>query len=173
MKISVKLGLETLSRYFLGLVMIFYGLLKIFQLQFVLPAPVFESSLKELDGVTLTWAFLGHSSWFSILLGIFEFLPGLLLLFRKTSFLGSILIFPLVLSVFLININYGFLPFMQLFTGILLLIDLGLLLIKKDLLKKIMLEIIQQEPTKRSAIEFIFNTFIIGSILLIIIFSFA
>ena len=72
------------------------------------------------DKVELTWAFLGFSTWFSILLGFLELVPGFLLLFKRTKFLGAILLFPSLLGVFLVNNAYNFMSHMIIFTGFLL-----------------------------------------------------
>jgi len=114
-------------RYTLGVTMMAYGLIKIFHTQFVLPSEVYNYELRQLDGVTLTWAFLGFSSWFSFLLGVFEFVPGFILLFRRTQLLGAILLFPSLLAVFLVNNAYHFLPHMKFFTGCLLCMNILLL----------------------------------------------
>ena len=124
MKNKLKIGI---IRYLLGLIMIAYGLIKIFDFQFTLPEEAYNLRLNELEGVTLTWAFLGYSPWFSKLLGFFEFVPGILLLFRSTKYLGAILLFPTLLVIFLINNAYGFLLHMRIFTGVLILMDLVIL----------------------------------------------
>ena len=95
---------QTLIRYALGLGMLPYGLTKIARTQFiVLPFHSWSEPLKDISGVTLTWAFLGYSPWFTVLLGFLEVIPAVLLLFRKTKLLGALLLFSVVLNVFLIN----------------------------------------------------------------------
>jgi hypothetical protein len=136
-------------RYVLGLLMLMYGLIKILRIQFILPAEVYTYQLKELDGMTLTWAFLGFSTWFSILLGMVEFVPAILLLFKKTKLVGATLLFPTLLTVFLINNAYGFSTFMRVFTGALLLIDLLLLAVHYKTFSKFFKELIQYQPTTR------------------------
>jgi hypothetical protein len=115
---------QLIVRYLLGMIMLAYGLIKVFQIQFILPADAYELQLKQLDGVTLTWAFLGFSSWFPILLGVFEIVPAILLLFARTKLLGAILLFPSLLTV-MINNAYGFLPHMRISTGVLLSMNLA------------------------------------------------
>ena len=129
-------------RYALGILMMAYGLVKILQIQFVLPPDVYNSQLNQLDGVTLTWAFLGFSSWFSTLLGAFELVPGFFLLFRKTKLLGIILLLPSLLSVFLVNIAYDFLPYMKVLTGTLLLLDLMLLYPHRKILSSFVMNLL-------------------------------
>ena len=112
--------------------MISYGLIKILQLQFVLPEEVLNQTLGQLDGVTLTWAFLGYSSWLTVILGMAELIPGVLLLFNRTKLIGILLLFPVLTAVFLINQAYGFLFYMRVFTGGLLLLDIWLLFIYRQ-----------------------------------------
>jgi hypothetical protein len=51
----------------------------------------------------LAWAFLGKAVWFQIFLGFVELIPSILLLFRKTTLLGAVLMLPVTLNVLLIN----------------------------------------------------------------------
>lgn len=114
-------------RYFLSFVMIVYSVVKFAGIQFALPEGVTNMPLKDIDGVTLTFAFLGYSKWFAIFLGAAELLPAILLWFSRTYLAGGILLFPIIVFVFLVNINYGFFPHMVLWTGALLTLD-GILL---------------------------------------------
>jgi uncharacterized membrane protein YphA (DoxX/SURF4 family) len=100
---TVYLGV---CRYLLGLTMIPYGLTKIMRTQFVTGPQTWNRPLEELSGIELTWAFLGHSPWFTVLLGFLELIPALLLLFRRTTLLGAILMLPMTLNVLLINYAY-------------------------------------------------------------------
>ena len=93
-----------IARYSLGLWMLTYAITKILRTQFVvLPFAVWERTLESLSGKNIAWAFLGYSPWFQILLGVLEFIPSILLLFRRTTLLGAILLLPMTLNVFLIN----------------------------------------------------------------------
>lgn len=116
-----------IARYILGIVMACYGVIKIFPIQFALPSEVYSLSLGDIDGVTLTWAFFGHSKWFAAVLGVFELIPATLLFFDRTKLIGSILLFPTLSAIALINIAYGFLPHMILFTCILWIVNVALL----------------------------------------------
>jgi len=111
-------------RYILAGEMIGYGLLKIIGMQavFVFPFSGWQHPLEAATGSQLTWAFIGYSSWFRVLLGLFEFLPAVLLLFRRTTLLGAILLLPMTLGVFLINQALDLWPYTKwLTTGLLLL----------------------------------------------------
>ena len=156
-------------RYALGLIMLAYGWIKILGLQFILPDAIYEYQLKDLDGVTLTWAFLGFSRWFSTLLGLAEFIPAFLLLFRKTKVIGAILL-PALLAIFLINNAYGFLPHMRIFTGVLLMMDLLLISAYYKEIRKFLETILQKQPTTKS-VELIINTSLVLLVTLLIAFN--
>jgi hypothetical protein len=154
---------EGILRYMLGLVMLVYGLIKIFRIQFNLPDFVYEEPLKRLDGVTLTWAFLGYSPWFSVILGFSEAIPAVLLLFRRTGLLGALLIFPVLVNVFLVNMAYDFLPHMRLFSGGLLMMNITLLLFHYPVLKEFCKKVNHYQLTnKRAGLELAINTILVG-----------
>ena len=167
---SVSSIIYFLARYVLGVTMMFYGLIKIFQIQFALPSEFYDYELKQLDGVTLTWAFLGFSSWFSFLLGVFELVPGFLLLFRKTQLLGACLLFPSLLAVFLVNNAYNFLPYMRIFTGFLLCLNVLLLFSGYKSFIKFFHEILGQSSS--SSKEIIFNILILLIVTFFIAYNF-
>ena len=167
---SKNFSWQLLIRYILGMIMMAYGMIKILQIQFILPSEVYDYELRKLDGVTMAWAFLGFSSWFSILLGLFELIPGFLLLFRRTKLLGAILLFPSLLTVFLINNAYGFLPHMRMFTGVLLLMNLLLLYPSHKLLIRFFKETLYQSPV--SFTEIVINFLILGLVMVLIIYNF-
>tara|TARA_R110000744_G_scaffold159918_2_gene276071 strand:+ start:140 stop:661 length:522 start_codon:yes stop_codon:yes gene_type:complete len=156
-------------RYILGVTMMAYGLIKILQLQFVLPSEVYSYELRQLDGVTLTWAFLGFSTWFSCLLGVFELVPGFLLLFRRTQLLGAILLFPSLLAVFLINSAYHFLPHMRVFTGVLLSLNILLLFSGFEAIVKFLKDTLSQSSGGLK--ESIINTLILVVLALLIVYN--
>lgn len=57
--------------------MLCYGLIKLLRTQFVIPSYLWSEPLKRIDGVTLTWVFLGYAPWFTMLLGGLEALPAI------------------------------------------------------------------------------------------------
>src|SRR5688572_20620962 len=104
--------LETVIRFFLAAVMLLYGSIKWLGIQFALPDETGSITLNDIDGVTLAWAFLGYNKWMVILFGVMEILPAVLLLFRRTRLFGAVILFPVLCSVFVVNVAYGFLPHM-------------------------------------------------------------
>jgi hypothetical protein len=93
----------TAVRFALGTVMVGYGIQKLTNRQIQLGAWSYAQPLGESSGVALTWAFLGFSPMFQFLLGAFEVIPGLLLLFARTRRIGALLMFPVLANVVMIN----------------------------------------------------------------------
>ncbi len=92
-------------RYSLGIIMLTYSLTKILKTQFALPGFVWTETqtLETIASKQLAWVFLGYSTWFQVLLGLLEFLPAILIFFRRTTLIGAILMLPVTLNVALIN----------------------------------------------------------------------
>lgn len=140
-----KATYETIIRYLLGLSMLPYGLTKIMRTQFVVaPFYMWSEPLKDIPGYTLTWAFLGYSPWFTVLLGFLEAVPAVLILFRKTKLLGALLLFPVLLNVFLINVALDLWPSTQKISFVMLLMNIALLLFHYPLLRDTFVRIFNQ-----------------------------
>ncbi len=94
-------------RYALAYQMLSYGFAKVFKLQFPLPAP---SRLVETYGESspmgILWAFMGVSTAYTIFGGLSEVLGGLLLLFRRTTTLGSLVVIAVMTNVVMLNFCY-------------------------------------------------------------------
>ena len=117
----------TIVRYILGLGILTYGISKLFNLQFQISAWTYAHPLIRTSGSMLAWAFLGYEPWFQFVLGVFETIPGLLLLTRRTWRLGALLLFPVLLNVVLINFALDLWRDTKVIGSILLLLDLFLL----------------------------------------------
>jgi hypothetical protein len=93
-------------RFYVGLMLINYGLVKVFKLQF--PAPDLYR-LTEIYGdsspMGLAWAFLGFSKGYNLFMGVAEVL-ALLLLFRRTLTVGAIITLMITANVMAVNYSY-------------------------------------------------------------------
>ena len=91
-------------RYSLGFIMLSYGLLKVFPVQF---SPNDPARLMEPYGqfspMGVVWAMMGASSAYSIATGIGESLGGVLLFFRRTAGVGALILLAVVANVVLLN----------------------------------------------------------------------
>ncbi|MFT4576052.1 MAG: hypothetical protein ACI9SI_000970 [Polaribacter sp.] len=98
---------QTILRVFLCIAMILYGLAKVFKGQFADPSlELLLQPVGEMSPMGLAWTFMGHSMVYNIFLGSLEILGGLLLLYRKTSTLGSLLILGIMMNVTIMNLTY-------------------------------------------------------------------
>ena len=98
--------LTTAVRYYVGLMLISYGLVKVIQLQF--SAPHFFRLMQpygESSPMGLAWTFLGFSEGYNLFMGIAEVLAGLLL-FRRTMTFGAIITLMTAMNVMAVNYFY-------------------------------------------------------------------
>ncbi|MGS2737838.1 DoxX family protein [Sinomicrobium sp. M5D2P17] len=97
----------TTLRYYLAFFMLLYGFSKIFTNQYS------ELSLFDLikpygnsSPMGLLWNFMEYSDSYTIFSGTMEFIGGIFLLFRKTTRLGALICFGVMLQVFMLNMSY-------------------------------------------------------------------
>ncbi len=111
-------------RYFLALYLLIYGLSKVFPLQFGngIHAYTLSKTYGESSPMNLLWTFMGYSRPYTIFAGLSEVIAGLFLLFRKTTLLGALIAFGVILNVFLLNLFYD-VP-VKLFSGHLLMFSI-------------------------------------------------
>lgn len=99
--------LYTFLRYYLASQMILYGLAKVFYLQFRFPSPArLDQELGDFSPMGLLWTFMGYSKGYTIFTGALELLGGLLLLTRRTTTLGALVTFGVMLNVMMLNYCY-------------------------------------------------------------------
>ena len=94
-------------RYLLGVVMLIYGGLKIVPVQF--PVPGAEDLLRPLGERTpmaLLWTFMGVSPAYVVFSGLAEALGGALLLWRRTTTLGALIVAGVTANVVMLNFAY-------------------------------------------------------------------
>lgn len=94
-------------RYFLVAMMFIYGFAKVFYLQ--MPPPGLNTLAKPygtFSPMAVLWSFIGASEPYSIFTGVTELLGGILLVFRRTTLLGALVTFMVMLHVFVLNMCY-------------------------------------------------------------------
>jgi hypothetical protein len=94
-------------RYYLGIVLLSYGFVKVIQVQF--PAPSLETLLQpygESTSMRLLWTFMGHSRSYNIFIGLAEVGAGLLLFFRRTRLMGALMSIAVLSNVVVLNFCY-------------------------------------------------------------------
>lgn len=94
-------------RYCIGFYMLVYGFDKVFKSHFPFPSlEKLEQPFGESTPQGLLWAFMGYSTSYTVFLGIIEVLSGFLLLFRRTTALGAILVLLIMINVVVIDFSY-------------------------------------------------------------------
>ena len=98
---------QIILRVLLLFSMLLYGFAKIFKGQF--PDPSLERLLQpvgDMSPMGLAWTFMGHSLVYNIFIGFAEVLGGVLMLYRKTVTLGSLIIIGVMTNVAMMNFTY-------------------------------------------------------------------
>lgn len=112
-------------RYCLGFILLAYGIYKIFPSQFGrITSDRLYQELGEMSPMGLLWTFMAYSTKYQFFGGLMECLGGFLLLFRKTTLLGALIIICVMANVFALNMCYD-VP-VKLFSFLLLLMALYL-----------------------------------------------
>ncbi len=94
-------------RYILSLDMMVFGVCKFFRIQFNTPLALLDNPFNTLSDSELMWAFFGHSYPFTLVIATLEIIGALMLLFRKTRLLAVILLLPICLNIFALDIFYN------------------------------------------------------------------
>lgn len=99
--------IQTVLRYHLAIIMLSYGLSKVFMLQFgTMDIDSMESTFGNQWGMSMMWTFMSFSKTFVMFSGWAETIGAILLFFRKTTFLGALILFGTLLGVVVMDIGY-------------------------------------------------------------------
>ena len=90
-------------RYMIAFIMFFYGYTKMYHKFFEITYFSQDTRLADLDSFTLVWYFFGRSNVQEFIIGLLEFVPAILILFRRTSFIAYVLLLPVALNVLMVN----------------------------------------------------------------------
>ena len=102
-------------RYFCAFMLYMYGISKLLHLQFNMQTQLALQPAGSLTGYQLTWFYFGYSRAYACILGLTQLVGATLLLFRKTTLLGTLAMLPVIVNILLINMfimvnDYG--PYM-------------------------------------------------------------
>ncbi|WP_057940140.1 hypothetical protein [Algoriphagus resistens] len=95
------------ARYYVGLVLISYGVAKFMIGQF--PSPgiyTLEQTFGDSSPMGLAWRFFGYSDTYKIFMGLSEITAGSLLLFRRTAVLGALISIAVTTNIVLVNFSF-------------------------------------------------------------------
>ncbi|HMP04599.1 MAG TPA: hypothetical protein PKC45_19095, partial [Gemmatales bacterium] len=94
-------------RWFLVVMMLTYGLAKVFPLQFPPPTSLrLEQPLGDFSPMGLLWVFMGVSQPYTVFTGAIEVLGALLLTTRRTTLLGALVTSAAMTQVLALNLCY-------------------------------------------------------------------
>ena len=93
-------------RFVVSSFIILYGFAKLNGSQFTILASELDKPMGQVSGFWLTWYYFGYSPIYGNFIGLAQILGGILLMFRKTTLLGSCLLFPIITNIILIDIFY-------------------------------------------------------------------
>lgn len=114
---------------YISIILIKYGIDKLFKTQFPEPeSNILFIRLGNLDKDILFWSTIGTSKVYNTVIGSIELFSGILLLFRRSQFLGLLLAIICFTQVFIINISFDI--SVKFFSLILLL--MGIFLVRKN-----------------------------------------
>jgi uncharacterized membrane protein YphA (DoxX/SURF4 family) len=105
--VKLNYWLCLMVRYNIALVCFSYGFIKIFNLQMPFPSySQLATPLGDLLPMRFSWLFMGYSHLYQGFSGTLEVLAGLLLLYRRTTTLGSMVAAGVFLNVAMLNLSY-------------------------------------------------------------------
>lgn len=93
-------------RIFLAVVFIAYGVVKLLGGQFYYGD--WTMSKSTASGPFLVWAFYGYSPFYGHIIGLFELVPAVLLLFRSTATAGAAALFAVSLNITIMDFGFDF-----------------------------------------------------------------
>ncbi|MEM1327643.1 MAG: hypothetical protein AAGI23_16900 [Bacteroidota bacterium] len=124
----LSLSLVVFIRYFLAFQMLFYGLAKVYDGQFLFPNEVrLDQRIGDISPMGLLWTFMGYSKTYTVFTGLLECIGGTLLFSRRTTILGALIVFGVMSNVMMLNYCYD-VP-LKLFSTHLVLMSLFLILL--------------------------------------------
>ncbi|HMH24870.1 MAG TPA: hypothetical protein VK563_24010 [Puia sp.] len=97
-------------RYGIALELIMVGMQKWFSLQFNTPMAKLDLPFSSFSSEELVWAFFGYSRGFVMVIGSLQVGGSLLLLFNRTRLFGTVILIPVMLNIFLMDLFYHFYP---------------------------------------------------------------
>jgi hypothetical protein len=90
-------------RYFCAFMLYMYGISKLLHLQFNMQTQLARQPVGSLTGYQLTWFYFGFSRVYASILGLTQVVGATLLLFRKTTLLGTLAMLPVITNILLVN----------------------------------------------------------------------
>jgi hypothetical protein len=152
-------------RYLLATAMLYYAIVKLVNVQFQVSPFTYTRPLDQVPGRMLAWAYLGYAPWFQRLLGLAEFVPAIMILFRRTARLGAALMFGVLLNIVLVNFALDLWQDTKIISCGLLALNIYLLINQWPFLQAALMKMLEAPPLVRPTFrwgEAILPFFIVG-----------
>ncbi len=94
-------------RYWLAFEISVYGFAKILKTQLQTPSYRLDMPMGEVNGFGLTWYYFGYSYTLAVIIALFQIGGSVLLLYRRTTLLGVIILLPVMVNIVFINFFYS------------------------------------------------------------------
>lgn len=94
------------SRFLASFLILIYGFAKLNGSQFTILASELDKPMREVSGFWLTWYYFGYSPIYGNFIALVQIIGGILLMFRKTTLLGSCILLPVITNIILVDIFY-------------------------------------------------------------------
>jgi hypothetical protein len=98
--------LRAILRYWLAFNLATYGFAKLLKTQFDQSFHREDTLAGAMSGFNLTWNYFNHSYVMACIIGLLQIIGGTLLLFRRTTLLGTAMLLPIMVNILLINLFY-------------------------------------------------------------------
>ena len=98
--------LQGIIRYWLAFSVATYGFAKILKTQFQSPDYRLDMPMGEVNGFGLTWYYFGHIYALTVIIALFQIGGSILLLYRRTTLLGVMILLPVMVNIVLINVFF-------------------------------------------------------------------
>lgn len=98
---------HSVARYLVALLLFMYGFAKLNGSQFTVLDSELDRPMGEVSGFWLTWYYFGFSRAYGTLIALGQVGGAALLLWRRTTLLGALVLLPVVANIILVNVFYG------------------------------------------------------------------
>ncbi|MBC7568220.1 MAG: hypothetical protein H7319_00605 [Spirosoma sp.] len=99
--------LQGIIRYWLALSISTYGFAKILKTQFQSPDYRLDMPMGDVNGFGLTWYYFGYSYTLAVIIALFQIGGSILLLYRRTTLLGVMILLPVMVNIVFINLFFS------------------------------------------------------------------
>lgn len=98
--------IQGIIRYWLAFSISVYGFAKILKTQFQSPDYRLDMPMGDVNGFGLTWYYFGHSYTLAVIIASLQIGGSILLLYRRTTLLGVMILLPVMVNIVLINVFF-------------------------------------------------------------------